>query len=277
MKKYIFDREVACEIGVESAIMMENLFFWIEHNKANEVNLHDGTYWTFSSIKAFCEIFPFWTRRTIDRILHNLESNGYIKTGNYNKSRYDRTKWYAFTEKGERLMCTSISPNREIEERESQNGKTEMGKSTIEKIINKDDKHIEDKSADAQEPVGSITPSKSKNKTEIPFPESAEFQTAWQGFVEMRKEKKARLTERAKELIFKKLQKLAPDDALMQAAILDQSTEHNWTGVFPLHNDDNTERKDSYGRSNSKFGVRGSRPGNAEQGEREWTPANNSW
>ena len=42
------------------------------------------------------------------------------------------------------------------------------------------------------------------------------------------------LTDRAKKLITKKLEKLAPGNEEMQIAILDQSVERGWQGVFPL-------------------------------------------
>ena len=90
--------------------MIENLYFWIKKNKANEKHFHDGSYWTYNSIKAFEELFPFWSRRQIERILRNLENQGAIVTGNYNKSSYDRTKWYALTQ-----TVLSIYANGEME------------------------------------------------------------------------------------------------------------------------------------------------------------------
>ena len=51
---------------------------------------------------------------------------------------------------------------------------------------------------------------------------------------EMRKKLRKPLTDRGKELILKKLEKLAPGDEATQAAILDQSVERGWQGVFPL-------------------------------------------
>lgn len=101
---YSFDVEVAKVVGVDCAIMLENFRFWILKNKANNKNFYDGAYWTYNSIKAFSELFPFWTEKQIRRILSNLEKEGYIKSGNYNEVTYDRTKWYSFTEKGEELL-----------------------------------------------------------------------------------------------------------------------------------------------------------------------------
>lgn len=95
-----FNVELATEYGLTEAILLENLQFWILHNKANNKNFYDGSYWTYNSAKAFSELFPYLTARKIRSALKNLEGQGIIKTGNYNKSPYDRTLWYAFTEKG---------------------------------------------------------------------------------------------------------------------------------------------------------------------------------
>jgi len=92
--KMQFDPEIAKEIGVDEAIMLSNIDFWCEHNKANDRHLHDNSYWTYNSRKAFSKLFPFWSPDQIKRILRNLEKKGHIKTANYNKMQYDKTKWY---------------------------------------------------------------------------------------------------------------------------------------------------------------------------------------
>lgn len=98
--QHSFHIELAKEYGILEAIIINNLFFWIEKNKANNVSYYDGTYWTYNSIKALNELFPYASERKISYALKHLEEEGIIKTGNYNKLAYDRTLWYAFTEKG---------------------------------------------------------------------------------------------------------------------------------------------------------------------------------
>ena len=98
--QHSFHIEIAKEYGLLEAIIINNLFFWIEKNKANNVNYYDGTYWTYNSIKALNELFPYASERKISYALKHLEEEGIIKTGNYNKLACDRTLWYAFAEKG---------------------------------------------------------------------------------------------------------------------------------------------------------------------------------
>lgn len=97
-KSYVklqFDPAVAVDVGVEEAIMYSNIEFWCAKNAANRKHFYEGMNWTYNSMSAFSELFPFWREGQIRRILSNLESKGYIKSGNFNQHRYDQTKWYA--------------------------------------------------------------------------------------------------------------------------------------------------------------------------------------
>ena len=95
---HIFDTNIAVEYGVEIAIVVNHLAFWIQKNEANGKHMHNGKVWTYNSIKAFSELFPYWTERQIRRILMNMEELKIIETANFNKVSYDRTKWYTFTD-----------------------------------------------------------------------------------------------------------------------------------------------------------------------------------
>lgn len=70
---------------------------------------------------------------------------------------------------------------------------------------------------------------------------------ALRGFEASRKALHKPLTLRAKELIVKKLEKLAPMNEALQIAILDQSVERGWQGVFPLKPEWKQERNEKYG------------------------------
>ena len=93
--KMQFDPLIAKDIGVEEAIMLSNIEYWCIKNEANKKHYYEGTYWTYNTQEAFEELFSFWTRAQIRRILGNLEDKNYIKSGNFNKAKYDQTKWYS--------------------------------------------------------------------------------------------------------------------------------------------------------------------------------------
>ena len=117
---HFFDIDIAKRYGVLSAVLLQNLQHWIEKNKANGKNFFDGHYWTYNSRKAFTELFPYATARQVDTALKKLIDDGVIITGNYNTSAYDRTLWYAITEKG-----ISILQKCKMENTKNANGKDE--------------------------------------------------------------------------------------------------------------------------------------------------------
>lgn len=92
---YNFSVNFAKKYGLEEAILLQNIIFWIAKNKVNGKHHYDGRTWTYNSIKAFTELFPFWSERQIRRILKSLIQQGALITGNYNKLPFDRTLWYA--------------------------------------------------------------------------------------------------------------------------------------------------------------------------------------
>lgn len=98
MTCHAFNIEDAKQYGVDSAIILHNLRFWLDHNKANGSHINDGYAWTYNSARAFSELFPYWSSNKIQKLLKKLEGEGVIITGNYNKAGYDKTKWYTLPE-----------------------------------------------------------------------------------------------------------------------------------------------------------------------------------
>ena len=120
--EYSFDIKHAEAYGVGESIIIKNLQFWIKKNKANKDSNHDGRTWTYNSTIAFQELFPFWTVSQIKRLLNSLVSQNVVIVGNYNKAKYDRTKWYAF--KDEKLFIgnvKTISSNEQMEQTKTAN------------------------------------------------------------------------------------------------------------------------------------------------------------
>lgn len=99
-----FNVDIAVKYGVLEAVLLENIKFWVDKNRANEKNIFEGRPWTYNSIKAFTELFPYASDGQIRRALKKLEIEGLILTGNYNKLPYDRTMWYALSDFGESIF-----------------------------------------------------------------------------------------------------------------------------------------------------------------------------
>lgn len=106
MTVYQFDTQVACEYGLNEAIFLWNLQFWIRVNKANKINFHDERTWSFNSIAAYEELFPFFSLKQIRCLIDRLVDANILIKGNYNKSAYDRTSWLAFV--NEEKWCPNV-------------------------------------------------------------------------------------------------------------------------------------------------------------------------
>jgi len=129
---HYFDTNIAKAFGIGEAIILNNIYYWIMKNKANERHFYDGDYWTYNSVKAFVEYFDYFKKSQIDRILTSLIEQNLIKKGNYNKNPYDRTTWYALTEKGKSIMAVS-----EIDFRKTGNGDLQNEKCITNTITDK--------------------------------------------------------------------------------------------------------------------------------------------
>lgn len=233
--KYTFDPVIAKRYGVEGAIIIENLYFWIMKNKANDKNYFDGDYWTYNSVKAFEELFPFWTKRQIERILKNLEKEGAIKTGNYNKSPYDRTKWYALNK-----MIYSIYANGEMKITKRVNENTQ----NVEPIpyINTDDKpnyKPDNKKEKGKKKVTEL------DKIIESYTSNSELIETLQDFLKMRKAQKKSMTDRALKTLLKKLDTIATTD-VEKIERLEESICNCWLTVYPKKQYNNSYNNKNY-------------------------------
>lgn len=74
-------------------------------------------------------------------------------------------------------------------------------------------------------------------------PRVSALDAALNDFAEMRKKMRKPLTDRALALTLSELEKLAPGDDEMKIAILNQSIQRGWQGVFPLKEDTKAPKK----------------------------------
>ena len=94
--EHLFDIKLAKKYGVNAAIFIRHLMFWIIKNKATGKNFHDDRTWTYMTIEGFQKIFSYWSVRQIRVIRDKLIARKVIIKGEYNQQGYDRTSWYAF-------------------------------------------------------------------------------------------------------------------------------------------------------------------------------------
>lgn len=105
-----FNIEVAKNLSIQKAIILENIVFWWKKDVANNNNYHDWKYRVYNSSSAFEKLMPYMSCDVIKRNLKELVLDGYLETGIYNKMKFDKTLWYTITEKtasiyGNDVLC----------------------------------------------------------------------------------------------------------------------------------------------------------------------------
>lgn len=115
-----FDVDIAVKYGVNAAILLNNIYWWIRKNKANNRHYHDGCYWTYNSRTAFTELFPYLSERQIKTAMDKLIADGVVKTGDYNTDKRKRPTWYALTKKGWAMLQNSSLDDTKMSDRDSE-------------------------------------------------------------------------------------------------------------------------------------------------------------
>lgn len=99
--EHSFNTDMAEIYGIEEAILFKHIAFWVEKNRANKSaeHMHEGFYFTRCSIKAFGELFPYMSEKTIRRALKNLCEEGVLFSEHIENpyNRTDRSLSYSLT------------------------------------------------------------------------------------------------------------------------------------------------------------------------------------
>ena len=96
--EHSFDILTAQKYGINAAVILRHLQFWIIKNKAHGKNFHDGRTWTYYSVSGLTKIFRYLTPKQVRRALQVLIDKNVILKGDYNKHKNTRTSWYAFVD-----------------------------------------------------------------------------------------------------------------------------------------------------------------------------------
>jgi hypothetical protein len=122
----VVNRELAGLIGLNEAIVLQQLHYWIENNRTADRNNREGFCWTYNSIKNWqASDFPFWSFDTVKRTFASLERKGLLITGNFNRLKLDQTKWYRIDYEALETLISPISakcPNAEMQNAPMQEG-----------------------------------------------------------------------------------------------------------------------------------------------------------
>ena len=123
-KEPIVINPVAAEVlGVNEAIIVQQIHYWLNINEKAKINFHKGKYWTYNTYENWQKTnFRFLSVSTLKRIFKKLVTKGILITDNFNKAKYDRTLWVTINyEKLDELLSKYEEENKnekseEIEE-----------------------------------------------------------------------------------------------------------------------------------------------------------------
>ena len=103
-----FDIEIAEKIGLENAIVLEQIRTEIGYYKSSKQNFHNGKYWSCNTGTAVQSMFPYWNIEKICQTLKNLRDVGLIE--GYRSFENDKFLYYhTLTEKGISLIGGAVN------------------------------------------------------------------------------------------------------------------------------------------------------------------------
>ena len=102
-------------LGLNEAIVVQQIHYWLDINRKAKINFHDGRTWTYNTYENWVEKnFDFWSVPTLKRIFKNLFDKEILLKGNYNSRKYDRTLWVTINyEKLDELLMDFKEKNKE--------------------------------------------------------------------------------------------------------------------------------------------------------------------
>ncbi|WP_408954753.1 hypothetical protein [Natroniella sp. ANB-PHB2] len=117
----MFDKQLAEEVGMNEAIFLQQLYYWLRINYKADKNYIEGKYWVYNTYGEWLENnFPFWSKSTLRRTIKNLEKEELVITDNFNKAGFDKTKWYTINFE----VLSKIENKIKEEEQSAQNEQT---------------------------------------------------------------------------------------------------------------------------------------------------------
>ena len=233
-----FNIEFAKLYGIEEAIIVHNLYFWIIKNIANNVHEHNGKFWTYNSNNAFVSLFPYMNKTKICRVMAHLESEGIIIKDNFNKDNRDRTLWYSFADEGINILndcgydiskmtkCTvqnelcKIQNEPPLPYNKQTNSKQEYKKENIDNKLSIKEKKEKKSKFNVRDDLSYV------DKT---------FFNLWRDWLSYKDELGCQYkTQRGAMTQYKSLMKYSNKNIILATAIVNRSIENSWQGLFDI-------------------------------------------
>lgn len=241
---HICDTHLAVKYGLNQAIFIRHIAYWVLTNKANNKHLFEGKHWMYSTQHAFSVLFPFWSRQNIRTVIKNCLDNGLLLKGNFNKVGYDKTTWYTLSDRALELFVNkTLGYSQPIEWLESTNRLVRTNQPIPNNKIN-----IKNKKNNIKKIKKTSSP---KPDNQLPSWLPKEL---WEEFVQHRKLIKSPMSELAQKKALTQLGKMREAGQDIEA-VINRSIINGWKGLFEIKH----AQGDAHGKAakgNDSYGSR---------------------
>lgn len=87
----LFSPTLAKALGINEAVILQQIHYWV----GKKLHYFDQRYWTYNTYAEWRKQFPWLSENGIKGVIKKLEKLGILDANNYNKWKFDRTKWYS--------------------------------------------------------------------------------------------------------------------------------------------------------------------------------------
>jgi len=214
---------LAKAIGLNEAIMIQQIHYW------QRISPHEqgGRRYVAMSAPDLVDKFPFWSEKTIKRTISNLKEKGLLIVTKKSSTSWERVNWYAVDYD---TMNSLGSASGQIDPMHRDNLTLSIGPKRPDQSGQNDPMSNNDKNK--EQDIGASA---------FQLPDWIKPE-AWQAYEDMRRKIRKPMTERARDLIIKKLLEMKQDGQDANA-VLEQSVMSSWTGIFPIKTETNPAGK----------------------------------
>lgn len=233
--------DLAARYGLDVAVFIQNIYYWVRKNEANQEHFYDGRYWAHSSYRGLEKWFePLWSMQQIKRIVSKCRDQGLLLVGNYNPDGFTHTNWYSVTDAVLEIYGDSPEPEKVVRNRTidssilmQNRSETEPANKVYKININKPP----------------IVPREVLARVDEACGEDQELRDGIMALLENRKKlRKPVDTVKKIDGILNRLSEYSGGNRRMKLAMLDKAVEWDWLSVYPLKPDELPQADRGQGR-----------------------------
>lgn len=97
-----FDQGVAMECGVNAAIVLNHIIYWLKSNQKFKDRhpecIQEGKIWMYEKQEEMAEFFGFYSTKEVRDYIKILVDKGFLVKGNFNTNHFDKKNWYSLSD-----------------------------------------------------------------------------------------------------------------------------------------------------------------------------------